>query len=35
LYLRRLSWTRPSIGRRSTTHGSNIDRGMTLTPSNS
>src|SRR6202048_5347830 len=31
LYLRRLSWTRPSIGRRSTTHGSNIDRGLTLT----
>jgi hypothetical protein len=32
---RRLSCTRPSNGRRNTTQGSHIDRGITLTPSNS
>src|SRR2546428_213264 len=35
LHLRRLSCTRPSIGRRNTTHGSHIDRGITLTSRNS
>ena len=34
-HLRRLSWIRPSGGRRNTTHGSHIDRGITLTSSNS
>ena len=34
-HLRRLSWTRPSSGLRNVSHGSHIDRGMTLTPGNS
>ena len=34
-HLRRLSCTRPSSGRRNTSHGSHMERGMTLTPPNS
>src|SRR6266446_3545986 len=34
-HFRRLSWTRPSSGLRNTSHGSHIDRGMTLTSENS
>ena len=34
-HLRRLSWTRPSHGFRNRPHGSHIERGITLTPSNS
>ena len=34
-HLRRLSWTRPSSGLRNVSHGSHIERGMTLTPGNS
>src|SRR5262249_56025756 len=34
-HFRRLSCTRPSIGFRKTSHGSHIERGMTLTPENS
>jgi len=34
-HFRKLSWTRPSNGRRSITHGSHIPRGITLTSENS
>jgi hypothetical protein len=35
IHFRRLSCTRSSGGRRSITHGSHIERGITLTPANS
>ena len=31
----RLSWTRPSIGLRNSSHGSHLERGMTVTSRNS